>query len=107
MNIAKSMFNELGFKLYDSREEFLLYKNETDYERIFVHFDLKLEIYYVYWEIFIDHCDEKFVSMGKRPQNIKHSAKYGYWQRNIEYNIDVRLHKAIHQQLIELGWIKN
>lgn len=42
----------------------------------------------------------------ERPQNIKHSAKYGHWQAEFGNEIGVKLHSAIHQQMIELGWLK-
>lgn len=106
MNKAITMFRELGFTLYDSSERFLLYKFATDYDKMFVHFDLELKNYYVARSRFIDNCMPVFVPMNKRPQNIRHSAKYGYWQADMITHVDIRLHNAIHQQMIEFGWIK-
>lgn len=103
---ALQMFNELGFKLYDSREEYLLYKYETDYEEIFVWFDFPKKTYRVDWHRFVDNNEIVFVPMSERPQNTKHSAKYGHWQAEMYYEIDVKLHNAIHQQMQELGWIE-
>ena len=47
MNDAMSMFRELGFKLYNSGEDFYLYKYETDYDKVFIRFDLRLKNYNV------------------------------------------------------------
>lgn len=106
MNNAITMFNELGFKLHNAGESFLLYKFATDYDEALVHFDLELKRYYVTWSMFVDHHDQVFVPMSERPQNIKHSAKYGNWQADVINEVDIRLHNAIHQQMIELGWIE-
>ena len=45
--------------------------------------------------------------MSKRPQNIKHSAIYGHWQKEMYCEIGIELHNAIHQQIIELGWMND
>lgn len=103
---ALTMFDELGFKLHNSSESFLLYKFATDYDEILVHFDLELKRYYASWSRFIYNHEPMFVPMNERPQHLKHSAKYGHWQAEMITTIDVRLHNAIHQQMIELGWIK-
>ena len=102
MNDAMSMFRELGFKLYNSAEDFYLYKYETDYDKVFIRFDLKLKNYNVICYRFVDNTEPKFVPMHERPQNIKHSSKYGHWQSDTAYNIDIKLHNAIHQQMKEL-----
>ncbi len=106
MNNARTMFNELGFKLYNSGEDFLLYKYETDYDEVFIRFDLSKKTYSAESYMFIDNSDMVFVPMEQRPKNIKHSAKYGHWQREFTYGIEVKHFEAIHQQMIELGWLK-
>ena len=106
MNNAITMFKELGFKLYNSGESFLVYKFATDYDEVVVHFDLELKTYYASCSRFVDHHDRVFVPMNERPQNIKHSAAYGRWQCETICKINAKLHNAIHQQMIELGWIK-
>lgn len=102
---ALTMFNELGFKLYNSLETSLLYKYESDYDKIIIHFDLQNKTYYTTWSRFVDNNEQTFVPMNKRPQNIKHSCRYGHWQVE-QHSIGVKEHNAIHQQMIELGWIK-
>lgn len=106
MKNALTMFNELGFKLYNSGENFLLYKFETDYDQVFIRFDLGLKTYNAEWYMFVDNNELTFVPMNERPQNIKHSAKYGHWQRKMTYDINIKLHTAIHRQMTEFGWVK-
>lgn len=101
---AKTMFNELGFKLNNSGEN-LLYEFETDYDAIWVIFDLDLRTYSVGSYRFIEKRDKDWVPMKDRPQNIKHSSRYGGWQIDNFYDISIALHNAIHQQMKELGWI--
>ena len=103
---ALTMFNELGFKLYDSCESSLLYKYETDYDEAIVYFDLLNNRYYTHWSRFVDNNEQTFVPMEKRPESTKHSCTYGHWQVETDHEIDVKLHNAIHQQMVELGWIK-
>lgn len=104
MKAALTLFHELGFNLYNSGEYFLLYKYESDYDAIFVYFDLLKKTYYTSWSRFVDNREGVFVPMNERPQNIKHSARYGHWQMEAYHEINVKLHNAIHQQMIELGW---
>lgn len=106
MKSALHMFNELGFILYNSTESSLVYKFTTDYDEVSVHFNLELKNYFAAWYRWVDKTDMVFVPMNERPQNIKHSAKYGHWQCDIDYCFDSKLHSAIHQQMIELGWIE-
>lgn len=106
MSKASTMFNKLGFKLYGESANEVSYKFETDYVEIFVHFDIEPKTYYIYHSSFIDNDGPMFVPMDKRPENIKHSARYGHWQAEMTFDIDIRLHNAIHQQMIELGWIE-
>lgn len=106
MKKARTMFNELGFKLYNSGEDFLLYKYETDYDEIVVRFDLLMQTYHTTWSRFIDKNEQAFAPMTERPQNTKHSCYYGHWQAEFGNEIGVKLHSTIHQQMIELGWLK-
>lgn len=106
MKNALTMFKELGFKLYYSSDNYLLYNYETDYDQVFVGFDLEPKTYDITWSRFVDNNESVFVPMNERPQNIKHSSKYGYWQRDPCYKVNIALHNAIHQQMIELGWIE-
>ena len=103
---SRTMFNELGFKLHNSGESFLLYKFATDYDEVTVRFDLENKSYSTTWSMWVDNDMETFVPMSARPQNIKHSAKYGCWKAQMWHDINVEQHNAIHQQMIELGWIK-
>lgn len=106
MSNAQKMFSELGFKLYSSTKSVMLYKYETDYEEIVVFFDLENKSYYASYSRFIDNKERAFVPMSERPQNIKHSCAYGHWQTESWHVFDIQQHNAIHQQMIELGWIE-
>lgn len=106
MKHARTMFNELGFKLYVSDENTLLYKYETDYDKVTVRFDLQNKTYSTTWSRFVDNNERSFVPMAQRPQNTKHSCYYGNWQVEMWHEISAEQHNAIHQQMIELGWIK-
>lgn len=103
---ANDLFNDLGFKKNIHSNTFLVYLFETDYDKLYVNFDLVLKRYYLISERFIDRNDIDFIPMEERPQNIKHSAHYGHWQSDNCIFISMELHNAIHQQLLELGWIK-
>lgn len=101
---AKDLFRKLGFKKIAQNDSYLVYLYEDDYTKLSVHFELPFEMYCVNYEIFIDGFVD-FVPMKDRPENAKHSCRYGHWQRE-DFLINTKLHNAIHQQLIELGWIK-
>ena len=103
---ANDLFNNLGFKKNIHSNTFLAYLFETDYDKLYVDFDLVLKRYNILSERFIDRNDIDFIPMEERPQNIKHSASYGHWQSDNCIFISMELHNAIHQQLLELGWIK-
>ena len=106
MNKAQAMFSELGFKLCTFSETLLLYQYKSDYEEMIVHFNLEKKSYYTTWSRFVDNNERTFVPMDERPQNTKHSAYYGPWQAEMWHETDIAQHNAIHQQIIELGWIK-
>lgn len=106
MKNAQKMFTELGFELYSSTKSVMLYKYATDYEEIVVFFDLENRTYYASYSRWVDNSERTFVPMSERPQNTKHSAYYGHWQTESWHNVDIEQHNAIHQQMIELGWIK-
>ena len=103
---ANDLFNDLGFRKTMHNESCLYYLSETNYDRLYIEFDLVLKRYSVFSERFIDRKDIDFIPMEERPQNIKHSASYGHWQSDNCIFIGMELHNAIHQQLLELGWIK-
>ena len=105
MDNALKMFNEVGFKQLNWNDNFLLYEYATDYEQVVVCFDLQKQTYYTTYSRFVDDGEHAFVPMSERPQNTKHSCFYGHWQAEMWHEIGAGLHKAIHQQLIELGWI--
>lgn len=105
MNNALRMFKELGFSLIHSDEEYLLYQYKADYDEVTVYFDLQKKTYHSTWSRFVNNNEGALVPMAQRPQNIKDSCRYGHWQREGYHEIDVEQHKAIHQQMIELGWI--
>lgn len=106
MSKAQTIFNELGFKLCASSETALLYQYKTDYEEVTVHFDLENKSYHATYSRWVDNSERAFVPMSERPQNTKHSCYYGHWQAEMWHEIDIAQHNAIHQQMIELGWIK-
>lgn len=83
MKSAKTMFEELGFKLDCIQKEFLLYTQRTDYNSIYVEFEMGLKSYSV--KKYIKGC--------------------GGWFRE-DCLVSPDLHNAIHQQMIELGWIE-
>lgn len=104
---AITLFRNLGFNLFSENKCSLLYKYETDYEELLIHFDLIQKTYCVELDRFIDNNEKgSLIPMSKRPQNIKHSATYGHWQKDVYCEIDIELHNAIHQQIIELGWVE-
>ena len=103
---ALNMFNYLGFKLHNSSDDFLLYKYGTDYDELYVRFDLPLKIYCVHAYTFMEYHDSDFVPMNERPQNMKHCSKYGRWVGETLFVINIRLHKAITEQMRELRWIE-
>lgn len=105
MSKAQTMFSELGFKLCTFSETLLLYQYKTDYEEITVHFNLENKSYYATYSRFIDNNERCFIPMSERPQNTKHSCYYGHWQVEMWHEVDIAQHNAIHQQMIELGWI--
>ena len=106
MNNAVTMFKELGFELYYSGFDSLLYQYKTDYEELTVCFDLENESYHATYSRWVDNNERSFVPMSERPQNTKHSAYYGHWQAEMWHEIGIKEHNAIHQQMVELGWIK-
>lgn len=101
---AKELFNKLKFNLTTSDDKWLIYEYKTDYDKIYVYFYKDKKTYKTHWFRFIDNTERTFVPMNERPENIKHSASYGYWQID-QPEICNELHNAIHQQLIEFGWI--
>lgn len=104
---AITLFKNLGFNLCNSNNDFLLYKYETDYEELLILFDLLQKAYRVDLSRFIDNNEKgSLIPMSKRSQNIKHSAIYGHWQKEGYCEIGIELHNAIHQQIIELGWVE-
>ena len=103
---AIEKFAKIGLKLYNKTEYGITYKLESDYVEMSIHFDFQMKNYYIHLESFIDKNEPIFVPMADRPKETKHSARYGHWQAQMDVDIDVRLHCAIHQQMIELGWIE-
>ncbi len=102
---AKELFNKIKFNLITSDDEWLIYEYKTDYDKIYVYFYKNKKTYKTQWFRFVDNTERIFVPMNERPENIKHSASYGHWQID-ETEIWNELHSAIHQQLIELGWVE-
>lgn len=101
---AKELFNEIKFNLSSNSDTMLVYTYKTDYEDISVFFNKEIKVYNILNMRFIDKAERTFVPMKERPENIKHSAYYGHWQKE-DFAFGSELHNAIHQQLIELGWI--
>ena len=77
MKSAKKMFEELGFKGL-----------ETDYSLVYRYMGTEIDY----------KCEIYFYLMCK---------EYEYTVENDECtSVDMKLHKAIHKQLEELGWLK-
>lgn len=104
---ASDLFKELGFEKRYENESFLIYSFATDYDNMCVYFELPMKRYNVTYERFVDRTDVDFIAMDERPQDIKHSASYGHWERDNSVFVGVELHNAIHKQLSELGWVEN
>lgn len=102
---AKDLFKDLGFIILNQDKNVLVYSHKDDYNRRFIYFDLKCWLYTATYERFIDNLYD-YVPMAKRPKDLKHTCRYGHWQHETSVYIDAKLHNAIHQQMIELGWIK-
>ena len=103
---ARVSLSDLGFRKITQSNSDLVYAYEDDYVKVYVHFNLTNKTYMVNFETFIDRHDITFVPMKERPVNQKHTCAYGHWQSEMYVDIGMRLHNAIHKQLIELGWIK-
>ncbi len=82
--IAQEMFKNLGLELYEKAPKNVIWYVTENYNR---HNG-------AYWRIVFHIFDQT----------------YTIWsdQKCIDYevHIDTKIHEAIHQQLIELGWIK-
>ena len=102
---AKDLFKELEFKILSQDKNLLVYSCEDDYNKVFINFDLKYKRYNITWEKFIDHL-YNVVPMAERPKENRHSGYYGHWQNQTNIYINAKMHNAIHQQIVELGWIK-
>lgn len=102
---ARELFKELNFNLIPTGNDLLIYKYKTDYDEINVYFYIDKKAYETQYMRFKDNTENDFVPMKERPENIKHSAFYGHWQKE-DCQIWCELHNAIHQQLVELGWIQ-
>ena len=103
---ASDLFKELGFNSIGSVSS-IVYAYETDYDRFYVNFELEMKRYCITHSRFVDRNDVNWVSMNRRPQNVKHSARYGTWVSENCIFVDEKIHNAIHKQLLELGWIEN
>lgn len=101
---AIKLFNGLNFNLTTADDKLIIYKYETDYDKIFVYFFMDRKVYEVESFHFVDNTERTFVPMEERPENIKHSATYGHWQK-WNFVVWVELHNAINEQLKELGWV--
>ena len=52
----------------------------------------------------IEHKLDDWIPMEERKESFKHAARYGHWKK-VDYPMSMELHKAIHQQCEELGWL--
>ena len=108
MNKAIDMFKQLGLYVKTNTEDDLLYKKETMYDSLSVFFHKDRKLFYVIKYTFVpksaEHWQEQIV---KREESdwILHSCRYGHWEQDFCYEIDMELLKAINQQCKELGWI--
>ncbi len=107
MKTAKEMFEELGLK-QEKNNNSIRYVMESYSEKIVFTFDCNMRSYHVTFTRFIPKHNDWFEMMStgryKQGENM-YSCKYGYWQSETIVDIGVREHKAIHQQMKELGWL--
>lgn len=107
MNKAVDMFMKMGFYMKTNTENDLLFKKETKYEKVSVFFHKDRKLFYVSREHFVPndmpHWEAQIVK-NEESDWILHSCKYGYWECNFSYEIDMELLQAINQQCKELGW---
>lgn len=104
---AKDMFEKLGFKMTVLPNDDIMYKDKDDYVDYSVTFDVSLKQYSFDFKRWEDDCNHSvWVPMEARGNDFaKHSAKYGYWITDLFRDITLDMHKAIHQQCRELGWL--
>lgn len=104
---AERVFRELGFSIIGNYEKLIIYQRKTDFEEVTIWFHKKdflsrtYDIRYMDW---IEHKSDDWIPMEDRKESFKHVARYGHWQKG-DYPMSMELHKAIHQQCEELGWL--
>lgn len=103
---ASNLFKEIGFRR-EGNPRSITYRWKTDYDELCIDFDLEMKRYSTTSARFIDRTDVAFVSMKGRPELTKHSARYGHWVSDNCIFVNMKIHNAIHKQLLELGWIEN
>ncbi len=107
---ARDMFKKIGYELTLSDDDMMIYNQKTDYvdNSVFFHLGKNYPKSYDIW--FVDWWDIKgddWIPMSERETEwLKHCARYGHWQK-VERAVGVDLHKAIHQQIKELGWLND
>lgn len=109
MEKAIKMFRQLGLYIKTNTENDLLYTKETKYEKLSVFFHKDRKLFYVLKQNFIPkdiaHWEAQ-IKKGEESDWVLNSCKYGYWQVNFCYEIDMELLKAINQQCRALGWFE-
>ncbi|MBR4260664.1 MAG: hypothetical protein IKQ33_01755 [Clostridia bacterium] len=104
MQSAKEMFEELGYHLKINDNDYIMYNKKTDYIDYSVWFKLNYKTYHIDYMDWWDNKSDGWVPMEERETEwLKHCARYGHWQK-VDYDIGIDIHKAINQQILELGW---
>lgn len=106
---AEKMFEQLGFFIIVDYGKVIIYQRKTDFEEVTIGFykmDFFPRTYYISYMDWIENKSDDWIPMEERKEPFKHVLKYGYWQK-ADYPMSIELHKAIHQQCKELGWLND
>ncbi|MGX8833987.1 hypothetical protein ACWG0P_07215 [Amedibacillus sp. YH-ame6] len=101
---AQEMFKKIGFILAES----YFYICESPTDKLNVYFNEEIKSYCVTWSRWIPRIDNWYKDVYENKDIsdwITYCSKYGYWQSQTLIDVDLRLFKAIHQQMKELGWL--
>lgn len=104
---AERLFRELGFSIIGNYEKLIIYQRKTNFEEVTIWFrkkDYLSRTYYTRYMEWIEHISDDWIPMEERKESFKHVERYGHWQK-VDNPMSMELHKAIHQQCEELGWL--
>lgn len=104
---AQKRFEKLGYNVCFKTADSLVYRCRTDYKDYHITFHLGTMFPKTYSIDFMDWQESEgrnWIPMNERRADLKHCSTYGHWQK-VDYPITIELHKAIHQQCKELGWL--